>query len=166
MTSRIQFPVTLRPSLVKTVGLFFVCLVFVVCGIWMVRDGKSMGYVCVGFFALGLPIFAFQFHPKAAYLRLEADSFTFCSLFRAHTVRWEHVSEFAVIQLGPNRMVAWNFEPDFPATGSAREISKSLSGYESALPDTYGLKPEELVEWMESLRQRYAATKKAGEGLD
>ncbi len=123
----------------------------------MVRDGKLMGYFCGGFFALGLPVFALQFHPKAAYLHLAPDGFTFCSLFRAHTVRWTHVGEFAVICVGPNRMVAWNFTPDYPATGRARAISKSLSGYEAALPNTYGMKPHELADLLDSLRRRYAA---------
>jgi hypothetical protein len=153
MTSSIQIPATLRPSRKKAATLFLVSLLFVVGGIWMVRDGQMMGYLCGGFFALGLPIFALQFHPKAAYLRLEPDGFTFCSLFRAHTVRWAVVREFAVIGIGPNRMVAWNFTSDYPATGSGRAISKSLSGYEAALPDTYGMKPQELVELMERLRQ-------------
>ena len=51
--------------------------------------------------------------------------------------------------------------PDYPATGRARAISKSLSGYEAALPDTYGMKPQELVELMESLRQRDVETRNA-----
>ncbi len=161
MTSSIQIPAILRPSRTQAAVLFLVCLLFVLCGIWMIRDGKPMGYFCGGFFALGLPVFALQFHPKAAYLHLAADGFTFCSLFRAHTVRWEHVREFAVIYVGPNRMVAWNFAPDYPATGRARAISKSLSGYEAALPDAYGMKPQELVELMESLRQRYVETRNA-----
>jgi hypothetical protein len=139
--------------------LFFVCLLFVLGGIWMVRHGQPMAYFCGGFFALGLPVFALQFHPKAAYLRLADDGFTFCSLFRARSVRWADVREFAVIHVGRNQMVAWNFTPDCPATGRAHAISKSLSGYDAALPDTYGMKPQALVEMMESLRQRYVETR-------
>src|SRR3989442_12746304 len=88
VTSSVQIPATLRSSRTQAAVLFLVCLLFVLGGIWMVRDGKPMGYFCGGFFALGLPVFALQFHPKAAYLHLAADGFTFCSLFRAHTVRW------------------------------------------------------------------------------
>lgn len=125
----------------------------------MVRDGKPVGYFCSGFFALGLPVFALRFHPKAAFLHLASNGFTFCSLFRAHTIQWAHVREFAVIFVGPNQMVAWNFTPDYPATGRARAISKSLSGYEAALPDTYGMKPQELADLMDSLRQRFGNTR-------
>jgi hypothetical protein len=105
-----------------------------------------------------LPVFALQFHPKAAYLHLAADGFTICSLFRAHTVRWAQVREFAVIRVGPNRMVGWNYTPDYPGSGRARAVSKLLAGCEAALPDTYGMKPQELAKLMESLRQRYVET--------
>ena len=153
MTLNIQIPATLRPSRKKAAVLFLVSLLFVVSGIWMICDGQTMGFFCGGFFALGFLVSALQFHPKAAFLRLEPDGFTFCSLFRAHTVRWKNVREFDVIYVGPNRMVAWNFTPDYPTSGSARPISKSLSGYEAALPDTYGMKADELVELLETLRK-------------
>jgi hypothetical protein len=161
MTSNIQLPITLRPGRLKTVLLLITCLLFVLGGIWMGVEGKWVGFLCGAFFALGLPIFALQLHPKAAYLHLAPDGFTFCALFRAHTVHWGHVSEFAVIWIGPNRMVAWNFTRDCSPTGRARAISKSLSGYEAALPDTYGMKPQELVDLMESLRQRFVQTRSA-----
>jgi hypothetical protein len=161
MATNVQIPMTLWPSRKQTSLLFVICLAFVVIGTLMVRDGKPMGYFCGGFFALGLPVFAIQFHPKAAYLHLTSDGFTFCSLFRAHTVQWAHVREFAVICVGPNQMVAWNFTPDYSATGRARAISKGLLGYEAALPNTYGMKPQELAELMESLRQQSVQARNA-----
>jgi len=161
MTSSIQIPATLRASRTQAAVWFLVCLLFVLGGILMVREGEPIGYFCGGFFALGLPIFALQFHPKAAYLHLAPDGFTFCGLFRTHTVRWAHVREFGVINVWGNRMVAWNFTPDYPASGRARAISKLLCGYEAALPNTYGMKPQQLVELMESLRQRYVETRNA-----
>ena len=88
MTSGIPIPMTLRPGWLGSIGLLIASLVFVIIGILMVRDGKPMGYFCGGVFALGLPIAALRFHPKASYLHLDSDGFTFCSLFRAHTVRW------------------------------------------------------------------------------
>jgi hypothetical protein len=145
---------TLRPSRLKTASLFLVCAAFVAGSVLMVRDGKTAGYFCGGFFALGLPIFAIQLHPKAAYLHIAPDGFTFCSLFRSHSIQWAHVQEFAVIQVGLNRMVAWNFTAEYPATGRARGFSKALCGYEAALPDTYRLKPQELADILNNLRHR------------
>ena len=117
-----------------------------------------MGYFCAGVFALGLPVFALQFHPKAAYLHLAPEGLTFCSLFRAHTVPWAQIQEFGAIHIGPNPMVAWNFKPEARDTGTVRAVSRSLYGFESALPDTYGMKAQELADLLEGLRQRYAGT--------
>ena len=42
-------------------------------------------------------------------------------------------------------MDAWSFTPDHLASGYGRGVSKALSGYEAALPDTYGVKLRGLV---------------------
>jgi hypothetical protein len=152
----VQLPMTLRPSRKKTALLFLLCLGFVLGGVWMVRSGETEGYFVAGFFGLGLPVFALQFHPRAAYLELRGDGFTFCGLFRAHTVRWTEVQEFGVMDVEGNAMVGWNFRPECPTSRRARSVSKFISGYEGALPDTYGMKAQALCELMESLRQRCA----------
>jgi len=121
----------------------------------MVHDGERIGYFVAGFFALGLVVFALQFHPKAAYLHLAPEGFTFCGLFRAHTVRWIEVDEFGVTRVGPNSMVAWDYRPNYEPHARGRALSISVCGYEAALPDTYGMKPHELATLMENLRQKY-----------
>ena len=148
-------PVTLHPSRIRTALLLLTCLGFTALGAFMVRDGEWLGYLVGGLFALAVPIFVVQFHPRAAFLRLDEAGFTFCSLFRAQTVRWETVADFGVITVHAFRMVAWNFVPGHPRTGRARMLSQAVSGYEAALPDTYGLKPVELANLMNTLRQRW-----------
>ena len=161
MTSTIQIPVTLRPGRARTAALFLVSLLFVLGGIWMVRDGESAGYFCAGFFALCLLIFVLQFHPKAAYLHLAPDGFTFCSLFRAHTVPWTHVCEFGPLSLGGNPGVGWNYTPPHRPSRRARLIAKFCCGYEAALPDTYGMKAHDLAILLEYLRRKYTETSNA-----
>ena len=161
-TSR-ELPVTLYPSRAKMALLLAVCAAFVAGGVLMVLNGEPKGYFCGGFFALGLPIFALQFHPRAAYLKLTREGFTFCSLFRAHTVRWEHVGALGVSSLTDVSLVGWNYAPNLPAQRGARMVGKVLSGFEAALPDTYGMKAEELAEWMERLRQEWSATSRPEE---
>lgn len=156
MTPSLPIPATLRPSRKRTVVLLLVSTLFLLAGVGMIRDGKPTGYFVAGVFALCWVAFALQLHPKASYLHLAPEGFTFCSLFRAHTVRWDDVREFGVVSISFNRMVTWNFTPEYRATKPGRALSKSLSGYEAALPDTYGLKAQELAELMEELRRRYS----------
>ena len=155
ITPNLQIPATLRPSRLKWASLFLLCSVFVLGGIWMVREGESSGYFVAGFFAIGLPVAVIQLLPGAAYLHLTADGFTFCSLFRAQTFRWADVTEFAIIRVHI-WMIAWNFTTDYRSSPRARGLSKTVCGYEAALPDTYGMKPLELLALMESLRQRFS----------
>lgn len=58
-------------------------------------------------------------------------------------------------------MVAWNFSPDHSPKGRAGAISKALCGYEAALPDTYGMKPQDLAALLNELIHRYANTSSA-----
>ena len=153
MRTNIQIPTTLQGSRKKAAMLFVVCLVFVVGGVWMVRSGESEGYFVAGFFGLGLPVAVLQFHPKACYLRLEREGFTFCGLFRTLTVRWAEVREFGVMDVFGNAMVGWNFTPEYARSGRARVVAKAMTGYEAALPETYGMRAEELAGLMEGLRQ-------------
>lgn len=154
ITQNLQIPATLRPSRVKWAGVFGLCLMFVLGGVWMVREGERAGYFVAGVFAIGLPVALLQFHPKAAYLKLTSEGFTYCGLFRTHTVRWAQVMEFGIVRIH-NLMVAWNFTPDSARPGRTGSFIKSLYGYEAALPDTYGMKPQELLVLMESLRQKF-----------
>ena len=107
-------------------------------------------------------VFLIQFLPGAAYLRLTPEGFTYCSAFRAHTTRWEDVQEFGVMQMHHTRMVGWNYAPRSQVKARMRGFSKTLTGYEAGLPDTYGLKAEQLVEALETLRHQYAASRADG----
>ena len=59
-------------------------------------------------------------------------------------------------------MVAWNFTADYVASGGMCRASKAFSGYEAALPDTYGMKAQELADLLNELRRSYAADGNAG----
>ena len=150
-----QLPLTLRTSRLRTVLWLGVSLIFVAAGVWVARLGLPSGYVTAGFFGLGIPIFGVQLLPGASYLRLTSEGFTCCSLFRSHHVRWCEVQEFVVIQIHSYRMVAWNMTAEHAPKGRLGAFSKAVSGYEAGLPDTYGLKAEQLAELMEHLRRLY-----------
>lgn len=151
----ISIPTTLYPSKLKLTLLLLVSLVFVVTGIWIVNSGDVKGLLVVGFFGICLLVAVIQFHPKASYLHLSTEGFTVCSLFRSSFVSWQHVQEFGLISISSNTMVAWNYAPYYVAADRARAVSQALSGYEAALPDTYGLKPQHLTQLMSDLLSQY-----------
>jgi hypothetical protein len=153
----------LYPSKKKQMALLVLCLVFAAVGTMMIMDHASGGYFCAGFGLLGCVMFVVNLLPGASYLRLDEKTFTFCSLFRAHSVDWLDVEDFGVFRLRLKKMVAWNFVAGYRGQRRMTTLSKAISGFEAALPDTYGLSAIELVERMEGLR--LAALVKSARGI-
>lgn len=116
----------------------------------------ALGILTCGFFGLGIPMALIQLHPKASFLHLTTDGFTMRTLFRNHTVRWVTVNEFAVIWVGSNRVVAWNYIHALRGSGRLAGMSRKMSGYEAALPDTYGMRPQDLADLLNSIRRHYS----------
>ena len=160
-TTTPALPLLLKPSRVKATGLLCLCLAFLALAVLMVRAGAAGGRLCLGIFGLGAIIAGVNLLPGAAYLHLAPEGFTFCSLFRAHHTAWAEVSAFGLAtipgRLHRQRLVGWNYQPGVPSKGRvAAALSAQLSGYEAALPDTYGMKAEALAQLLEILRRLHA----------
>lgn len=127
---------------------------------------KSPGFTAVAvFFGLGVIVYTIQLLPNSSYLHLTPEGFTFCFLFRSHTVPWHLARDFAVIRVrirvGWFTRVVWKYSPDFAAHPKARALSRAFCGYDGELPDSYGMRPQELADLLNSLQHRYAATANA-----
>jgi hypothetical protein len=138
-----SLPFTVRPKKKKILLLFFVCALFTTGGVFMVMSGENMGWLCGGFFALGLPVFLLQLHPKCSFMTVSQEGLEVSALFRRSMTRWEDISEFGVFTmrqhgLPVSRQVGMNYTPSYQRAPKARAFAKALTGFEGALPDTYG----------------------------
>lgn len=145
--------VTLYPGKGKHVGFLLISLCFTGIGIWLGARGDWLGYLCAGFFGLGVFAFGILLVSGNSYLRLHSDGFEFSTPFRKHAVKWEEVREFGILTLShsgitTHKLVAFNYVPGFGATIRARALSKNISGFEGSLPDSYGKTPDELLALM------------------
>jgi hypothetical protein len=150
----IELPMTLHASKLKMAGLVAISAVFVAIGIFTSSKEPVMGLLSAGFFGLCGIVGVLGLIPGGSYLLLERDGFTTSSLFRKHSYRWRDVSPFGVKRISRNKMVCWNFAPNYSGPKRGASFSKTLTGIEAALPDTYGKKAEDLAELMNELRQR------------
>lgn len=153
-----SLPFTVYPKKAKLLLLLVVSLAFVAGGILMIRDGQTMGWLCAGFFGLGVPVFLVQLWPKCSYLTVGEEGIEFCSLFRSHRLRWSEISEFGVYTIRQHglavaRMVGFNYSAEHRRASGARAFSKALAGFEGGLPDTYGFRAEELVRLLSDLHR-------------
>jgi hypothetical protein len=142
---------TLYPKASKALLLLLISAAFVAIGLWLGSDGEWMGYLCAAFFGLGIPVALVQLVPGSGFLRIEADGFTFASLFRKHSLRWSDIDCFYVVTLRNHGMktmdmVAFNYSPTYDRMRTARAFAKVIAGAEGALPDTYGRKASALAD--------------------
>jgi hypothetical protein len=94
--------------------------------------------------------------PRASYLLLEDEGFTFCRLFRKHFAAWRQVAQFVPIRVSGKQMVVWNYAPGRQGATGMRKLSVALAGTEAALPDTYGMTADALSGLMNTIRARHA----------
>jgi hypothetical protein len=146
--------IVLRPGRLRHAGLLLVSLVFVAIGFWMGLSGDDLfqrvvGWVGVAFFGLGLFVFAAQFVQGASSLTLDPEGFTVVSLWRRRRYHWREVQDFHVRAVGQQVMILF----DVPADGGrAARTSRALFGVSHGLPDSYGLRPEQLAAFMALVR--------------
>lgn len=146
---------TLRPRAWKWLGMLLGCLAFCAIAVLMLRDGRAMGWFRLAVFGLGGLVAAVALLPGANYLRLDEEGFTFCSLFRAHRVRWADVEGFATVRVASSPMVGWLYREGREPQGRGVRMSLALAGCHAALPENYGLGAAELAQLLERLRQEW-----------
>jgi len=156
-----SLPFTLYPKKTKILMLFAVCLAFVAGSILMIRQGEKMGWLCAGFFGLGIPVSLLQLWPNSSFLKVTEEGLEICSLFRRQTIRWCDVSEFGVTTmrqhgLPVNRMVGFNYAAGYQRAAKTRSVARALAGFEGMLPDTYGMAAEELAQLLGDYHRKWS----------
>lgn len=151
MTTVDKPPIVLRPKKSPAIWLLIGCGTFVAAGLWVAREQGWIGYLCAGFFALGIPVAVVELLPGSTYLQIADDGLTFANLFRVHTIPWNVVDEFFVVSLKQtglpvHKMVAFNYVESYDRAQLGRRINAAIANCEGALPDTYGQKAEDLAE--------------------
>lgn len=92
--------------------------------------------------------------PGASHLQLESKGMTVRSLFREWHVRWADVDHFFVTSISGNAMVCWNYAADASAKPRGARVSRTLTGVEAGLPDTYGRSASDLADLLNRWRAR------------
>lgn len=153
-----SLPFTARPRVGSKLLLFFGALVFVAGGIALGLDGKAMGWACAGFFGLCLLVALAQLHPRSTSLTVTSQGIEYTNLFRRRVLRWDQVESFGSysIQVGFAKAAEQvGIILSDPNVTPARATSRSLCGFDGALPDTYGFKAAKLAELLNRLRAQH-----------
>lgn len=148
---------TLYPSRRKWLLVTIIGLVFVAAGILIVADGDAGGWLAIGFFGLVALVGIVSMLPSASYLRLTPEGLRVSSLYRSYCVPWQSITGFGQTSMHHNTFVSYHIAAEARAEHkTGHDIARALSGYDAALPDTYGKHAEDLIELLEQWRTRYS----------
>jgi hypothetical protein len=145
-------PVRLAPSRGKWALVLLASIGFTAAGAVMIQAGHARGWLAA-FFTLGIPVAAIILLPGAGGLVLDSEGFAVTSMYRTHRWRWTDTGGFMVATLPRgHKMVVYDSRAAKP--GVLGQYGMKLTGRNSGLPETYGLKPAALAELMSHWRER------------
>jgi hypothetical protein len=104
-------------------------------------------------------VFALQLLPNSSYLRIGPEGFTVCTLFRAHSCRWNDVGAFKVGRVGSKEMVVFNFSPQYRGPRRLARLNVNLVGAEAAVAaaGTWNVRMDQLANLLNRYRERHGA---------
>jgi hypothetical protein len=126
---------------------------FTVGGVSMIGSGRTDGWFVAGFFGLCTAVFVAQLGLPGS-LTLTKTGFTIRNLGRSTSIAWSDVAAFGLMQHRPfgSKMAAFQYTRLHRDHHPMTRLSRSISGFDGALPETYGYKAEDLVALLEQWR--------------
>ena len=138
----------------RALSLLAMSVVFMVVGGMMIVDHDGLGWFVAGLFGLMIFVFlALSLWP--GQLVLTPDAFIINNLRGKSTWRWQGIEQFGIMRIYfrgfASKRVGFRFKHG--GHSALRKLSIGLTGFDGALPDTYGLSAERLVAIMEDVRR-------------
>lgn len=149
----------LRPSPLKWLAMVVLSVGFVWIGLAIRGTHPVAGWGCIVLFGLCGLAGLLNLVPGASRLVLDAHGFEIVSLLRRSRVGWNDVARFGTLRVGLNTLVGFDFVDGYRGSERLRRVNRGLSGFQGALPDTYGQKAAALVERMEARLAAHRATR-------
>jgi hypothetical protein len=162
LLARFPGPVRLGASRLTFLGLLAVSAAFVALCVYLLQygrlsaSGEMKAWIGVALFGTGMLISALMLLPGAGSLTLNQHGFERVTLFMHFRTPWQRVNNISVVDIPVRRarmrLVGYD-DSELPPDNTSRQ----LSGRNAALPDSYGLRHEELAALMQEWRLRALA---------
>jgi len=151
-----EFPpeLLLRPSPKKAVVILALGGAFFAGGVLMLLMGDAWGWLGIVMGVGGELAGAMRLLPNSFYLRITADGFTMCSMFRQHTYRWADVEWFRVVAISGAKMVGFDYSTEYRKSKNLRALNRELAGVEGGIPDQFSMSPQELAALLNEAKAR------------
>jgi hypothetical protein len=147
--------IVFRASKGKALLILALSLIFVAIGYRMAAEEPLMGWLCVGFFALGIPASIMMMTSKSMYLRLDREGFDMVSPLKRVRVKWTDVDGFAMGDIEGAKMIQIAYASHYSEQKLGRMVAAGLSGMEGAIPNSYNASLAEILKTLNEWRARF-----------
>jgi hypothetical protein len=145
----------LRPSRRKWGAILLFVGLIGILGLLMIRDGRAIGWLNIAVAVPLIPFICWVMTTRRMHLRLNASGFAFGTLRKQYMYSWSEIESFGVAEFASNRWVCFVFAPGYRTEAKVRAINQDFGGFDRFLPETYGMRAEELAKLLESWRLQY-----------
>lgn len=149
MPSGVSGSPVLRAGRLGGVVVAVVSLTFAAAGLYLVAQDERRGLAVAGFFGLTALLAVAMLVYGHANLRLAEDGFAVGRIWRDAAYRWTDVSPFEIVSIHGSGRVGFDVPGDH---GILANLARKQFGASAILPDSYGMKAEELADLMNAWR--------------
>jgi hypothetical protein len=147
-----------KASLKKALLLLAISAALAVIGVVMASEKPVAGWLCAGFFSLGIPASLLMMRPGTTYLRLTGEGFEIVAMSRATVYKWSDVDVFHVASIRGAKMVGISFSPAYAKQKAGRAVAFELARMEGAIADNYNASVEEICRTLNEWKSRCTAS--------
>jgi hypothetical protein len=150
---------TYRASRSKAAFVLLASLAFVAIGYFMRLEQPFIGWACMIFFGLGIPVgLIMLFSPNSMYLRLDTEGFEMGSFVKKTRIKWTDVAGFELASIRGAKMIAIIYAPHYEGQKMGRAVAENLSGMEGAIANSYNAPLDEVLKTLNEWQARYKRT--------
>jgi len=147
---------TFHASRGKAALILLGAIAFVVIGYFMRLEKPFIGWACMIFFGLGIPVgLIMLFSPNSTYLRLDKEGFEMGSFVKKSRTKWTDVAGFELASIRGAKMIAIIYAPHYEGQKIGRAVAENLSGMEGAIGNSYDASLAEVLKSLNEWRARY-----------
>jgi hypothetical protein len=147
---------TYHASRSKAGLILLASVAFVVMGYFMRVEKPFVGWACMIFFGLGIPVgLMLLFSPNSTYLRLDQEGFEMGSFAQKTRIKWTDVAGFELASIRGAKMIAIIYAPHYEGQKTGRAVAENLSGMEGAIANSYDAPLAEVLKTLNEWQARY-----------
>jgi hypothetical protein len=154
MSDSITFPASKK----KAALLFLGSLIFVALGIWLRVKEPLIGWACIVFFGLGIPVSFFTAFSNKIFLRLDSHGFEMGAIGKSSVVAWNDIDRFEMVSMSGNKMIAIYYNESYQEQRSLRKAASAISGIEGGIANNYNAPLPEILQTLQEWHARFGKT--------